>query len=132
MIRCLNCQQSKQFRFGGRDGDPVATFTFNDTNTKVIEMLENDVDRGPDAHAALENVLKNQNDGEIVCAKCDEELSLMDARNAFNEPGQFFDAENLCHCGGELWMDNVPGTKNYAFVCEKCDWVKPRVAVSGA
>lgn len=134
MLRCLNCQQSKEFRFGGHVGEQETTITFDDTNTKIIIMVENDTNtkHSEEVCGALHKALSEQKDGEVVCNKCDEPLSLMDAKNAFQHPGQFFDAENLCHCGGELWMDQVPNTKVFAFVCEKCDWVKPRAGVSGA
>ncbi len=68
----------------------------------------------------------------LTCSECDGTGTTNDWIRAFEDPTIFFEMELLCHCGGELWMDQIPGTSQYGFVCEKCNWVKPNAKVSGA
>ncbi len=68
----------------------------------------------------------------VTCTECNEESPVETWKDAFDEPLMFFEMEQLCHCGGELWMDQIPGTRNYGFVCDKCNWVKPKQVVSGS
>lgn len=47
------------------------------------------------------------------------------------------ESENLCHCGGDLWLDPLPAMipgapKKFGWVCDNCEWVKPNETVSGA
>jgi predicted RNA-binding Zn-ribbon protein involved in translation (DUF1610 family) len=71
----------------------------------------------------------------VECPKCHEVASSEDWFRTWNDPltSEHLESENLCHCGGELWMDRVPNVypPQYAYVCDKCQWVKPRVRVSG-
>lgn len=66
------------------------------------------------------------------CPACHETHSMEDWIAASEQPMEFFDVENLCGCGGELWMDRIPYTNKYGLICEKCEWVKPAVIVSGS
>lgn len=69
----------------------------------------------------------------IKCHECHEsDHTPEEWATAFTDPLKYFDMEALCHCGGELWMDQIPGTSSYGFVCEDCNWVKPKAKVSGA
>ena len=68
----------------------------------------------------------------VSCEECDEANLSENWVLAFEDPTMFFDMEALCHCGGELWMDQIPLSNQYGFVCEKCNGVKPNAKVSGA
>lgn len=65
------------------------------------------------------------------CNNCDVTNPVHKWMHAFEDPLVYFEMENLCHCGGELWMDQIPGTSSYGFVCEDCNWIKPKAVVSG-
>lgn len=71
---------------------------------------------------------------EVACYYCGEADSIANHIEAFEKPELHFDAENLCGCGEELWMDAViqRGRRVYALTCDKCGWVKPGVALSGS
>jgi len=52
-------------------------------------------------------------------------------RRAFVHSIDYFDIEQMCSCGGELWMDKLPNGR-YGLQCEKCGWIKPNVSYSGS
>lgn len=68
----------------------------------------------------------------IECPACKEENSIDDWDQAHKEPMDFFDAEHLCGCGGEMWMDRLPYSNKYGLVCDECGWFKPNFVVSGS
>lgn len=72
-----------------------------------------------------------QDGTKLQCFMCKEWSEFDDWVKAWDLPGDYFDADNLCTCGGELWYDNVPGTHYFGLVCEECGFVKPRSAISG-
>lgn len=73
---------------------------------------------------------------EVVCEECGEKDAFWKWNFAYHKPLVFFemDQEHLCHCGGEMYMEHLPGTDQYALRCERqsCRWVKPDSKVSGA
>ena len=69
---------------------------------------------------------------QVTCSDCQGQHSLEDWQKAFIQPMDFFDAENLCACGEELWMEKVPGTNVYALTSDSCGWIKRRDVVSGS
>jgi hypothetical protein len=69
---------------------------------------------------------------DAKCPSCGEVHTIQEWQDALENPMDYFDAENLCGCGGELWMDRIPFSNKYGMVCEKCEWVKPNVVVSGS
>lgn len=70
-------------------------------------------------------------DDVCKCSSCDHVALFGDFYDAHLNPIDYFDAEELCSCGEELWMDQVPGMKRYGLVCDACGWVKPDSIVSG-
>lgn len=70
-------------------------------------------------------------DNFLECPSCLNWSTFEAWHKAWNFPGDFFDADQLCGCGGELWYDKIPGTSRYALICEECGWVKPRAIISG-
>jgi hypothetical protein len=68
----------------------------------------------------------------ISCPACHQEALLSTWKEAFESPIDFFDAEHLCGCGNELWMDRIPGTNKYGMVCDRCGWHKKDTIVSGS
>lgn len=133
MIRCTKCGQSKEFSLKN-SMDETIVFVLDDMGTKVVGSKIDDVALGQDMNEAVEAAIIAASDLEVTCVKCNEENHIVDARTAFEDPLEYFETENLCHCGKELWMDQIPGTRTYAFICddEECGWIKPTGAVSGA
>lgn len=132
MIRCKECGQSKAFSLKNANGEDIH-FELNEINTHVVkadteaDVLEQEI------ALAVETALLAADELEITC-KCGHTQDISEARTAFEDPLEYFETENLCHCGKELWMDQIPGTRTYAFICddEECGWIKPKGAVSGA
>lgn len=132
MIRCKECGQSKGFSLKNAMGETI-NFELNDLGTHV-EKADTEADvLNQDIAVAVEAALLAADELEITC-KCGHAQDITDARTAFEDPLEFFETENLCHCGKELWFDKVPGTNVYALICddEECGWIKRTGAVSGA
>lgn len=135
MFRCPNCAQCQTIEVTLKNGEKYEII-MNKEMDKVT--FKNDIMTIDPEHALHESVM-NRIKGEtsleqhIECPKCNEVEALE----------QFFDAkentlnyhemsdDQLCHCGGEMYMDNIPGTTKYGFVCEDCNWVKPKKVVNG-
>lgn len=67
----------------------------------------------------------------IKCPNCKDVHTFEQWHRAWDFPMDYFDADALCSCGGELWWDKIPGTPRFAHVCEECGWAKPRAVISG-
>ncbi len=117
MFRCPSCGQAR--RMPSRNGEYYQPMTM-DITFSLIKNL-------PPVIVTELNVCD-----VVVCPVCDQPNISVSWKEAWDNPMKYFEADNLCHCGGELWMDQVEGTPQYAFICEKCGWVKPKSAVSGA
>lgn len=74
---------------------------------------------------------QTKGDNYVECPACGTYSKTEAWVRAWEYPSDFFDADHICSCGGELWWDKIPGTPRYALVCEKCDWVKPKAIISG-
>ena len=107
----------------------------------ALEDKALDIIRTRNAHLSKKNQQEERTkDGKISfmvkCPRCNEEHYLQDWFLAWDDPLRFdtIETEHLCHCGGELEMDRVPNSQppKYAWVCVKCQWVKPNESVSGA
>lgn len=115
-FRCPSCGQTHEMRTA-----PNECYTMNNEMTNMSY-------NGDDVISELEMLPSVS----AECPECNEANDFANWARAFKEPLVFFETENLCHCGGELWMDQIPGTRNYGFVCDDCNWVKPKAVVSGA
>lgn len=113
-FRCPNCGQAHEMEFN------CILLNMNETMNELY------VNGTKATHLTISNL-----NMEVICSHCNEASKIKEWIEAFEEPLKYFEMDNLCHCGGELWMDNIPNTKTYAFVCEKCNWVKPKQIVSG-
>lgn len=73
---------------------------------------------------------------ETVCPLCKESSSTDFWFKCWDDPLQShkLETENLCHCGGELYLEEIPKSqpKRFGWVCEKCQWVKPTGMLSGS
>src|SRR5205085_11327205 len=67
----------------------------------------------------------------LACPSCQNVHSFEKYVEAWNNPTEFFDIEEICWCGGELWWDRVPKSSRYALVCERCEWENPKDIISG-
>lgn len=69
----------------------------------------------------------------MYCPACAKDAPRWQWNDAYHSAFKYFDmdSDQLCHCGGELFMDQIPGTNRFGLICEKCNWVKPRATVSG-
>lgn len=113
-FRCPQCGQAHEM--------VTAKYTFT-MDKEMTKILVDDIDPTGGIHITWNE--------EVTCKECSTANDIQDWVTAFEDPLMFFDMEQLCHCGGELWMDQIPGTRNYGFVCEKCNWVKPKAVVNG-
>lgn len=136
MFRCPKCGQGKEMHYRGTRREELI-LTMKNTMEEIEEIFYKHTHYRPEA--AKERVdqylamLEKNQDQTIKCPSCESnEYTLEQWREAKTEPLKYFEMENLCHCGGELWMDQIPGTTSYGFVCDKCNWVKPNAKVSGA
>lgn len=93
---------------------------------KVIEDLEHLADT-----MVQDNNLQFIDADNIPCPTCGNIHSFVKWNEAWNTPGDFFDGDQLCSCGGEMWFEKVPGSNRYALACEDCGWEKPKVRISG-
>ena len=118
-FRCPVCGQAHEMHI-----------TVDDVTTVITMNKEMDALYVNEKHVPA-GTLKVDGDIEIACPKCTMKNRVQEWIIAFDDPTMFFDMEQLCHCGGELWMDQIPGTSKYGFVCEKCEWVKPNRVVNG-
>lgn len=96
------------------------------------EWIPNDL--GVMAHLleTKELELDTQGDNFLECPSCSTWSKFEAWNHAWNFPGDFFNADQLCHCGGELWYDPIPGTNKYGLVCEDCGWVKKGRTISSS
>lgn len=83
-------------------------------------------DLGYDEHGKL--IISEED--TVVCYLCGHSDEYHIFKEAWQEPMDFFDAENLCSCGEEIWMDRIPNTNKFGLQCDKCGWVKPKSVVS--
>jgi hypothetical protein len=67
----------------------------------------------------------------LQCPRCDAVHPFVKWNDAWINPGDYFEADDLCACGGELWWSHLPDRPAYAHVCERCGWVRPKAIVSG-
>lgn len=75
--------------------------------------------------------LDAQGDNYLECYICQVASKFEAWVKAWDFPGDFFDADQLCGCGGELWFDKIIGSNRFALQCETCGWIKPRAVISG-
>lgn len=72
---------------------------------------------------------------DTSCTRCDQESKTKLWFDCWEDPlkSDMLETENLCHCGGELYLEEIPNNtpKKFGWVCEKCNWVKPHVRFSG-
>lgn len=73
---------------------------------------------------------------ETVCPNCKESSSTAFWFDCWADPllSDKLETENLCHCGGELYLEEIPNSmpRKFGWVCEKCNWVKPTGLLSGS
>lgn len=135
MFRCPSCAQAHEIRVVLKNGEPYAVRQ-NKEMTEVIfhnGMIEIDKDHA--LHESTEKRIKEETDMEqlVECPECQEVNTLANYIEAKVDTLKYHEMndDQLCHCGGELWMDQIPGTPKFGFVCDKCSWVKPKKVVNG-
>jgi hypothetical protein len=85
----------------------------------------------PDFDVIVESIQNYPADASVICDECHTTSPAKYWLEAVEEPLKFFETENMCHCGGELWMDQLPGSNRFAWTCDNCGWIKPNAFVSG-
>lgn len=134
MFRCPGCGQGKEMFFQGTRGERLH-MKMSDDMEKVEDIFwKHTHHHTPESQERFLKMIPKVIGQEIECPRCPEAHTLEEWLEAKTDTLKYLEMEDsqLCHCGGELWMDVIPGTKNYGFVCEKCEWVKPKKVVSGA
>jgi predicted RNA-binding Zn-ribbon protein involved in translation (DUF1610 family) len=133
MFRCPDCGQAHEI-VAKLPNEEKGTFLLNEEMSEMTLIvlgtpIEEDHPKQKEYEQMVGDIDQSQ---EITCPECGFQDTLKNYIDAFNDPLRYFDTDQLCHCGGELYMDNIPGTSNYGWVCEECGWVKPNAVVSGA
>lgn len=142
MFRCPNCARVHKLRLNPeRSILPDTNMTafwlvkepfYQGNMAKAFTNMLVKMDLNPEAPGYDENGnLIIPMEAECKCSFCDHVDSFEEFHNAWVTPIDYFDAEQLCHCGTELWMDRIPYTNKYGLVCDRCGWVKPDSIVSG-
>lgn len=141
MFRCPNCARIHKIRISENYS------LMSNENSDVFHLIkepffkDNDILKAfasmrkvKDIYEAAEYLMKigEHPVNDYKCDSCQETHDLKTWMDAYENPMDYFDAEQLCHCGEELWMDRIPYTNRYGLICEKCGWVKPKVVVSGS
>ena len=133
MIRCTGCRQS--INFAVEADDKTTIFRFDLVNENITEAAETETDElthlTDEQCSALLLQLQGDTYAQVKCMECKETIEMADAKLAFADPSAFFEEENICHCGGELWIDQIHNTPTYGLVCEECGWIKPKSGISG-
>jgi hypothetical protein len=136
MFRCPDCGQGKEIGFKGKEGENILLTLKNTMDGIESVVSEGEVFTEEESFEAFKQQLdKADQEQSIECEKCHvDRYTLNEWKEAKTDTLKYLEMEDnqLCHCGGELWMDQIPGTTSYGFVCEKCEWVKPKQRVSGA
>ena len=133
MIRCPHCGQAESF-LAKLDGYvlPLAVRTilpmFNESKqsesiTKIQLPDTSWVDFRPELVKRLETF------GTLTCVACGTTHNVGQFFDAFDYPEDYELEENLCYCGEELYMENIPGTQTMRFTCDKCGWIKPKIDI---
>lgn len=133
MFRCPSCGQGKEMYFKGTRGERLHV-VMEDDMEKVNHVFYKYTHYREGAEDKFLKMIPKVIGQEIDCPRCPEAHTLEQWLEAKTDTLKYLEMEDgqLCHCGGELWMDQIPGTTQYGFVCEKCEWVKPKKTVSGA
>jgi len=67
----------------------------------------------------------------LTCVGCGFREDVSEFINAFDFPSDYELEENMCYCGEELYLENIPGTTKMNFICDSCGWVNPKGSVFG-
>lgn len=132
-FRCPYCGQAHELRFTFEAEDlrlkqnpTMDTVWLERIRNGVTERFNED-EREYDHYVhALANMIK------IPCHHCHETAPKWRWTHAYQNPLLYFETENICHCGGEMYYQGSPGTDRFGLICEKCNWIKPGSAISGA
>lgn len=136
LFRCPKCGQAHKMMMITSEAYVVLT-----QNDRMTETYLN-VDAGalgmtrvpsdhPDFDPIVQSIEQYPAEGMIACDECKGIAPAKDWFYAAEEPLKFFETENMCHCGGELWMDKLPGSDRFGWTCDDCGWIKPNALVSG-
>lgn len=150
-FRCPECGQAHEMLFPVNNNAELVILTQSQTMSEVYVNVAfgDNLSRIPEDHPDYETIAKQINayvieyddsgrrikknipDTKVRCRKCEKESPIKNWFEAFDEPLKYFETENMCHCGGELWMDKLPGSNRFVWSCDDCGWVKPNAVVSG-
>lgn len=135
MFRCPNCAQCQSIDLVLKNGEKYKVIMNKEMDKATFSNGILTIDPEHALHESVSKRVKEEISLEqnIECPKCNEVSTLekfLDAKENTLNYHEMPDNQ-LCHCGGELWMDNIPGTTKYGFVCDKCNWVKPKKVVNG-
>lgn len=130
MIRCPFCAQNIVATLHTNDssGYPESKTTLM-TNTDGQLMIQSGYSWEICAETILEQPKKQNNpENSILCIRCGFEAPAHCWRECYLRPYDFGFEDNLCRCGGELFLEPVGHRfNNYGLVCDTCGFsVKQR------
>lgn len=133
MFRCPNCGQSQKMKVSLPNNEEMTLYM--DANTEQYAMVVGGAlhPKSEEKGQFYKEQLLNTDASQLTqCHNCYDTHEIEVWIEAYKVPLKYFEMAELCHCGGELWMDQIPGSNKFGFVCEDCEWVKPNKVVSGA
>lgn len=132
-FRCPHCGQTHEFKY-----------TYDQSNFTLKRLLPQDVlileeDRMNGAVYTYESGTPEfqKHTGHIhysmmtPCHKCKKSAIRARWADAYERSHLYFEAEHLCHCGGEMDYQPLMGSDRFALVCDRCGETDRTKTISG-
>lgn len=136
-FRCPYCGQAHELKF---------TYDARDLtikqNKQLTERYIEEVDKSSIVHQTFKYeegsesydqlITKVFNEMDVACWTCRKTAPKWRWTHAFDKPLLYFQTEEICHCGGELYYQKIVGTDSFGMVCEKCGDYDKNKRMSGS
>lgn len=102
MFRCPNCKARKEFKIRNTGYSYKVLESLSEDDNPVFQSKEFECKKGN------ENLMQDYEKYKyyrMTCMACGHKDKVEEFKNAFDDPMKYFDTQNLCDCGGEVWQD---------------------------
>jgi hypothetical protein len=123
MFRCTSCASMKKFILFN-DGYDLHYVDNEHCFYLVDESTQKKITSSSDLLYFMNKISE--------CSSCKNHDTLQALNDAYNNPMDTFDKENICICGTELWLDRIPNSNSWAMVCDDCGWYDKSKIYSGS
>ena len=93
MFRCPECRTRKEFYIRKLGYKYIVNQSTDFCSKDAIVKTKTSLD------------FKKHQNSTMQCKACEHKDTVSSFANAYANPMLYFDAENLCDCGGEVWID---------------------------